>query len=749
MTTDSTKIKVVSIGGDPNPLAVITPANPLTQPSNLQVANVDLTQPPPPAKTRSLGSNQIVSNAPLETDVASQLKNRVKTENLLHNFKSYNYLFTLAAIEKGDIRVKETYTAAINKYVIAKSSGKTATEIVPGNSKIAKHNKNIIDAFNSFSPGRFNLYFEDVNMENLLGFNGQTGFSKATSIDFTIVEPYSLNGFMEALQAASIAAGYADFRTATYLLSLEFIGYPDDMISGGVAGKPVNLNELGNRFFPIKITEIDISSSASGTRYMCKTVPVNELSFGKLNVLPGSINVEGNTVGVILENFFKEINQSVARQFFGTTTSDKPNNVDVYNIRFPDTANSMMASGQNVFINSKVADVDRENTNYAFANLASEADKANKRIKLNATAFNVQFRSGANIHDCISAILRDCEFIQANFPTPKVDADQLIIYFYVHIDVEYRDNYNEALNRYPMKITYNVIPYTIHVNRIPDMANKSGTVSKTFKENRISRRYNWVYTGQNRDIINFNLKLNTLYYQLQPIRLGTNDPLPPGNQSKIRPPTGDPAGLNTKKDDDVRHRTEDEIAKSNGIDRVEIYANSEMANTPQAAGHPTRPTGVKPELAMAKNLHQALLSSVDTIEVELEIIGDPLFIVQGGIGNSRPQPWSKEQVSITKTGEINHMEGDVYVTLEFKSPDDIDPNTGLLVGVAERSVTFSGVYRVFEITSKFSGGSFTQFLKLKRIQRLELPRDNNPPPSPKAQSSSLYKIDENSDTEVA
>jgi hypothetical protein len=728
---------VSGIGGQNNiPTVVITGSpSPALKPST-----------PPPVKNQSNVFSQTVSNANLETDVPSQLKNRVKTENLLHNFKSYNYLFTLAAIEKGEIRVRETYTTSIKKYVIAKSSGKISTEIVPGDSPIAKNNTEIIDAFNRVSPGRFDLYFEDVSMENLLGFNSQSGFSKSTSIDFTIVEPYSLNGFIEALQTASIAAGYADFRSATYLFSLEFIGYPDDIISNGATSDPVNLNELGNRFFPIKITEIDISSSASGTRYMCKSIPVNELSFGKLNELPGSINVEGNTVGVILENFFKEINESVARQFSSAKISDKPNDVDVYTIKFPDTANSTTASEQkNPFIKSKVADVDRENTNYAFANPAEEADKANKRIKLDATTFNVQFRSGANIHDCVAAILRDCEFIQANFPKPVVDADQLITYFYVHIDVGYGLTYSERLNRYPMNITYNVIPYKIHVNRMPDFANKSGTVSKTFNENRICRRYNWIYTGKNRDIINFNLKLNTLYYQLQPVRLGTNDPLPPGNQSKVQPVAVRADGLNANTDPNARHRTEDEIAKSNGIDRVEIYVNSEMANGLQAAGQPTRPVDTNPKIAMAKNLHQALLSSVDTIEVELEIIGDPLFIVQGGIGNSRPKPWSDAQVSMTKTGEINHMEGDVYVTLEFKSPDDIDPNTGLLVGVAERSVTFSGVYRVFEITSKFSGGSFTQLLKLKRIPKLELPKDtdlvqgrtvSNP------QSSSLYIVED-------
>jgi len=759
---------VVTVTGTPTPAAPAASADTGVAPSADLVFQPDLVNRPPvvgvvvpvtpappqvaapaaapPSPTAAPSKTNIDTNTLLNGNggnISTELKNRVKTENLLHNFKSYNYLFTLAAIERGDIRVRETYEASIKKYVIAKSSGKVSTEIVPGNSPLAQNNKNIINQFNSYSPGLFNLYFEDVTMENLMGFNGQTGFSKATSIDFTIVEPYSLNGFMEALQAASIAAGYTDFRSATYLFSLEFIGYPDDIITNGVASDPINLNELGNRFFPVKITEIDISSSASGTRYMCKTLPINELSFGKLNELTGSINVEGNTVGVILENFFKEINQLSARQFASSSTSDAPKDVDVYTIKFPDTANGTTDSEQkNPFIKSKVADVNRENTNYAFANPAEEADKVNKRIKLDPTTFNVQFRSGANIHDCIAAILRDCEFIQANFPTPKTDTDQLITYFYVHIDVEYSLAYSERLNRYPMNIIYNVIPYKIHANRIPDIANKSGTVSKTFNENRICRRYNWLYTGKNRDIINFNLKLNSLYYQLQPLRLGTNDPLDPGFQAKIQPAiTIGANGQFNNPNPDARHRTEDEIAKANGIDRVEIYSNSELTNTLHSAGHASRPTGTNPRIAMAQNLYQALLSSVDTIEVELEIIGDPLFIVQGGIGNSRPKPWSDTQVSMTKTGEINHMEGDVYVTLEFSSPDDIDPNTGLLVGVPERSVTFSGVYRVFEVTSKFSGGSFTQILKLKRIQRLELPKtdtDSAQGRTIKPQSSSLY-----------
>ena len=47
--------------GDPNPNAVITPANPNTQPSNLQVANVDLTQPRNPlAGIKPPAASQVV-----------------------------------------------------------------------------------------------------------------------------------------------------------------------------------------------------------------------------------------------------------------------------------------------------------------------------------------------------------------------------------------------------------------------------------------------------------------------------------------------------------------------------------------------------------------------------------------------------------------------------------------------------------------------------------------------------------------
>jgi hypothetical protein len=54
---DPTKIPDPATNADPNPNAVITPANPKTQPSNLQVANVDIT-----------GSNRLPPNIPKGAD---------------------------------------------------------------------------------------------------------------------------------------------------------------------------------------------------------------------------------------------------------------------------------------------------------------------------------------------------------------------------------------------------------------------------------------------------------------------------------------------------------------------------------------------------------------------------------------------------------------------------------------------------------------------------------------------------------
>ena len=178
---------------------------------------------------------------------------RSNKANPLNFYSSYNYIFTLASLRKEALSNPESYRDTNNFFVIAKSSGKgtsgssnnvssinrvTGTEISDvrdrGGNVIGQNKKDIITAdksqgaalvesFNKNSPGRFDFYINNVRIETLMGFNEQTNLSVATKLEFDVFEPYSMSGFIEALQVSAVAAGYDQYVSTPYLLKMEFI----------------------------------------------------------------------------------------------------------------------------------------------------------------------------------------------------------------------------------------------------------------------------------------------------------------------------------------------------------------------------------------------------------------------------------------------------------------------------------------------------------------------------------------------
>jgi hypothetical protein len=110
------------------------------------------------------------------------------------------------------------------------------------------------------------------------------------------------------------------------------------------------------------------------------------------------------------------------------------------------------------------------------------------------------------------------------------------------------------------------------------------------------------------------------------------------------------------------------------------------------------------------------------IQVNLEIHGDPYFIADAGIGNylGISNPLNN---AITLEGAMNPMGGEIEVIINFRTPIDYDGPDGFVkypLGGFLPVGMFSGRYKVIIVTSKFSGGKFTQTLKLVRIRNQDL-----------------------------
>jgi hypothetical protein len=71
---------------------------------------------------------------------------------------------------------------------------------------------------------------------------------------------------------------------------------------------------------------------------------------------------------------------------------------------------------------------------------------------------------------------------------------------------------------------------------------------------------------------------------------------------------------------------------------------------------------------------------------------------------------------LTENNSLRTDYGEIYVSLTFRTPVDVDESIGLMnFGAKYQTSVFSGLYRVLTVESEFKGGQFTQTLDLIRI----------------------------------
>ena len=210
-------------------------------------------------------------------------------KNVLNNYTSYTYNFTLASLPKKALSDQEFDK---NLFIIAKSGGKGTGAISTATS--SPDYQSLVQGFNQNSPGRFDFYINNVRISTVCGGSIQTNMSIATSIEFDIFEPYSMTGFLEALHVSAVSADHDSYINCPYLLKMDFIGYRDNNDK---------LEKIPNstRYFVFRFTQVEIDINETGTRYRCAGVPTNELAFGnQAGKLMDNVLCVGNTVKDLL-----------------------------------------------------------------------------------------------------------------------------------------------------------------------------------------------------------------------------------------------------------------------------------------------------------------------------------------------------------------------------------------------------------------------------------------------------------------
>jgi len=543
--------------------------------------------------------------------------------------------------------------------------------------------------------------------------------TNAVEISFDIREPNGIT-LLERLKDAAttrLEAGQ-NYISTPYLLKISFKGY-DDLGSQVSPIKP--------KYIPIKIIAIKFSIEASGALYRCTAVPYHQDILKSItSTIPINVQLTAGTVG---EVFMSGITQSVREEKY-LTQSEAANEFEAKDVSaLGGTQKTKTILGEpakglgdalNKFEEAKTKPSDRQDkgktitvqsmaeiaNKYSFSidpqianaklitsrfdalNTPQKTDKMYKTIGgplgkkvglVDPTKNLFKVNAGTNINSLITYLVVASDYVEQNLIDENnkgVDDTEAqnkpVKWFKIIPQIKDYLGWDKKAGSYKWHIEYKVQEYNMFYSDFP------WAIKTLPKGDGVHKIYNYIFSGENTEVINFKLDFDAAYYQVN--TLGTGIPKADKDESNVSPQTF------------VRSQAGDQ-----GVSNDETVTQKR-----------------------GKDLMSSLLhDGADMIQADLEIHGDPAFIP---VGDSFWQPQSNENNSIWPEpfypdGTINYDLTPPYIQVNLRTATGYDDLTGLLDPIATgkyKSTLFNGVYKVIETKSSFSGGIFKQTLKAVR-----------------------------------
>jgi len=650
-------------------------------------------------------------------------------ENILYGLEPSTYEFQLSAMTKNQYATGN-FSGFADRRIVLKTSGlpKRSFELAPGS--------------------QLNYHVRNMQLNSTIGLNSATVTSNVHNMEFTVLEPFGAS-LLDDLHDAAVDAGHSNYLQGIYLLKLKFYGMDDE-------GKPSDSGV--EKYFPLKIVNCQFNVTGGGTEYNFTAVPynANALTDNRAKI-DQPINIKGATVGELLYNLQDQLNEQpkiktngegydlkiVGKPFkYGTTPGQEDSEIEGYNVGLYDVPQTQ--TGKVPFsdilltgggADSKLAiELFKSTMNHdAFSSSANkvtfELNEEGKLIKEELRAkgagqikFNDQYatrvytyNAGTPVLSIIQAIIDSSDYIMRQFKTDEtmnVDVNAYGEVPWYKIDYKWiTANKSKTPNKFIVR------PYW--VDQYVALPNSDPSVKINVKE--VAREYDYIYTGKNRDILNFDLQYNFAFFAATAAQ---DDKTPGGTNNKLTK-----SEVLTKKYG-TGESEEGDKAVDKGLAVVETKITDTDARAETQGGELGAVPGYKTASIIKKQLSDP---QADLINLELDILGDPYYLVQEDF-NPNVFPRSEANAYELEDGSIDANNGQVYVRVNFKTPTDIDDETGLMAGLQGSgkydTSFFGGFYRLISVASNFEEGRFTQQLGMVRCRHQELEQ-------PKAQETGM------------
>ena len=643
----------------------------------------------------------------------------ISDPNMLHEFASYNTIFTLSALSQEELERPGDVLRATPHDIIAKSGGigpnenRTRNPVSADNKKIIEKNERLqgaIDKSLETLGANRDLYFRNVSINAIPGLNDKRRLTSVTQINMEIVEPFGIS-LLERIRAAAINNDYLDHLDAPYLLTIEFVGF--DELGNQATDK---LTQAMKRVIPVKLVDMNMDVSQAGTVYNLKAIPYNEFPYLNVYNWPrtsGQLNPEGKT----LESAVKKLEQLLNQQNEDENEQGQNELPDKYVISIhedlapekliqlstvPQSGMAQGATGadagfyvgtgqevppdymkfnSNMSIIKILEEIMKGHPDYTDKKFAEFYRKASKELGV------AEFKGGAG------AVLEAAE-------------DFYFKYFKIRASIIPISKEFDTIRATHRKIIkFAIEPYYVHAYSLAIPGVSTGQNFKNF----VFKKYNYTFTGENVDILDLDIKYRVAYFQSR-LKDFEADNKRKNKIDKIESKnTGGTTGLDIFGDGSLILKSEPSVAKSEGTGKTG-GTPSELDSFLDSLTHPL----------------------ADMVNVRLEILGDPAWMGQSQYIPAAPEIFSDAK-AIHKDSTIDYWRGnrkriwndelrcynadvaEPIMMLNFRMPTDLNDLTGVYELQKDQSAEFSGLYRVVTTEHNFSDGRYTTVLNLTRF----------------------------------
>jgi hypothetical protein len=664
------------------------------------------------------------------TTAASAKKNLpAKVTNPMEVFASSNVLWTFACLTPQQFNDPKSYrdNPTALKNIVFSSAGRFDADRV------------------ATFFGSPEYYINNFVMQTVIGANEATGNSNAIKFSFDIIEPHSMGLLLQSMQNAAVKAQYLSYLdNAPFVLRMDIQGFNE-------LGQ--NLSQIKPKYFVMKLSSTKFTVNEGGSVYKVEAIPYNHQGFSDvINTTYSDVKLVASGPGLVFDLLSGSEGSLVAYLNDNEKklkADGKITETDEYVIQFPILSSDWQSSaGNQAEIKRATADLGKKeqitavsadvikkdpqllDKNYiASASLGFNQSSGGKAVfkragdqydektgvlirdgmTIDPKTRAFQFGQNQSLTAIINQVILSSEYATNALKPQNLTPQGFIKWFKLDVQLELL-NPDKLTGDYAKKITYRVVPYLVHQSIFANATSAPVGYAELMKD--VVKEYQYIYTGQNVDILSFSIDINNLFYA------GAN-PKPEADAAK------------TATQDQNTSETKNAATKTGKGQAKEVQGAQTGRSRPKR--DPRLLKGFKGgsdyktvEQNVAENFQEAFISgsSADMVTVNLEILGDPYWLIDSGMSNYFVGAASPT-AQITDDGTMNYESGNVYIYISFRTPADINTETGLYdFSVSGKESAFGGIYRIVACENTFNDGNWKQKLKCIRMPGPQGPEVN-------------------------